>query len=406
MEPYKKVLVGILLVSLITFIALFGRLPALRRTPIGWLYRVLCLHGPNALKTIDRRATGGRVTSRSKSLFHYLFYQKHPIVLILFIALMTASIGCFISSGLPKLPLSLIIPIPVFILPPYYFTYRAAVNKSHYITDANHSSRLRDYPFDHALFRPNKVCGTCNFRKPARSKHCSLCGYCVAKADHHCPWTNSCLGRDNYRYFLGLLLSLGTLEVYGAYLAFYILRPYLYTNSTASLFSKEYMTELGHRAVIAVNAGGLSIAGVGLLAGSTAILPFALLAYHAYLIWAGMTTNESSKWADWRDDIYSGHVFRSERDTLLSFHGLHQNGGVGSREGGSPKGLARDLGLIEDELDVIWPISSDQVLVRTSDGHPPKGQEALWRRVGSLRQVDNLYDLGGWQNLMEVLKGR
>ncbi|KAI7410477.1 zf-DHHC-domain-containing protein, partial [Hortaea werneckii] len=345
MEPYKKVLVGILLISLVTFIALFGRLPALRRTPIGWLYRVLCLHGPSALKTIDRSTTGGRVTSRSKSLFNYLFYQKHPIVLvghsfllskknqakylrfqILFIALMTASIGCFVSSGLPKLPLSLIIPMPLVILPPYYFTYRAAINKSHYITDANHLQRLHDYPFDHALFRPNKVCGTCNFRKPARSKHCSLCGHCVAKADHHCPWTNGCLGRDNYRFFLGLLLSLGTLEVYGAYLALYILRPYLHTNSTASLFSKEYMTDFGHRAVIAVNAGGLSIAGVGLLAGSTALLPFALLAYHAYLIWAGMTTNESSKWADWRDDIYSGHVFRSERDALLSFHGLRQNG--------------------------------------------------------------------------------
>lgn len=163
--------------------------------------------------------------------------------------------------------------------------------------------------------------------------------------------------------------------------------------------------EFGHRAVIAVNAGGLSIAGVGLLAASTALLPFALLAYHAYLIWAGMTTNESSKWADWRDDIYSGHVFRSERDALLSFHGLRQNG-VGSWESGSSKGLARDLGLTEDELDVRWPISSDQVLVRTSDAHPPKGQEALWKRVRSLREVDNLYDLGGWQNLMEVLKGR
>lgn len=82
METYKKVLVGILLISLVTFIALFGRLPALRRTPIGWLYRVLCLHGPNALKAIDRCTTGGRVTSRGKSLFHYLFYQKHPIILV------------------------------------------------------------------------------------------------------------------------------------------------------------------------------------------------------------------------------------------------------------------------------------------------------------------------------------
>lgn len=82
MSKLKKVLAVILIVSVLTFIALFGRLPALRRTPIGWLYRALCLHLPRGLKTVDRRATGGRVTLYSTSIFRYLFYTQNPVVIV------------------------------------------------------------------------------------------------------------------------------------------------------------------------------------------------------------------------------------------------------------------------------------------------------------------------------------
>lgn len=82
MEWFKKILLGILVLSIITFISLFGQLPALRKTPIGWLQRALCLHLPNGMEAVDRRATGGRVTEKSKRLCHYLFYEKNPLVLV------------------------------------------------------------------------------------------------------------------------------------------------------------------------------------------------------------------------------------------------------------------------------------------------------------------------------------
>ncbi|KAK5163951.1 palmitoyltransferase swf1 [Saxophila tyrrhenica] len=400
-----KIALAVGVLSFITFVALFGQLPALRKTPIGWLQRVLCLHIPNGMRAIDRHTTGGRITIKSKRLGRYLFYEKNPIVLIIFLALMTGSAVLFLWNAIPELPTRLIVPIPFLVSQPYLFTWLCVRHNDHYITPSNHTDRLHDYPYDDALFSANNICSTCNLTKPARSKHCSLCGTCVAMCDHHCPWINNCVGRGNYRYFLALLLSLGVMDLYGAYLSYWLLQPWFKLHRGGGFFTQQYWDDTFQVMVIAINAGGLSIAGVGMLTIATAALPFGLLGYHCYLIWAGMTTNESQKWADLREDMADGFCFKGSREELRTHQRLRKygHGSAGHANGGGNPAL--HAWSDETEVHIPWPVSSDQIVVRTMDGRPPRGQEALWRQVWSLNDVENLYDLGGWDNFAHMLKG-
>lgn len=125
------------------------------------------------------------------------------------------------------------------------------------------------------------------------------------------------------------------------------------------------------------------IGAVTLLCGMTTPLIALLLGYHIYLIWAGTTTNESMKWADWRAEMADGFAFKRKLPTNR---------------------------VKNEKIEAScsrWPVESEQIVLRTQDGLPPRGPgasigEGEWERVWKLADVENLYDLGFRDNLIDV----
>lgn len=58
-------------------------------------------------------------------------------------------------------------------------------------------------------------CNKCDAPKPDRCHHCSRCGTCVLRMDHHCPWImDRCIGARNQKSFVLFLAYASALCVY------------------------------------------------------------------------------------------------------------------------------------------------------------------------------------------------
>lgn len=64
------------------------------------------------------------------------------------------------------------------------------------------------------------TCCFCTEGPFIRSKHCRICGYCIPRSDHHCVWTNCCIGQHNHRQFLGAITVFIVTGLCGVYLSF------------------------------------------------------------------------------------------------------------------------------------------------------------------------------------------
>ncbi|KAH9988065.1 hypothetical protein BJV74DRAFT_839836 [Russula compacta] len=67
-------------------------------------------------------------------------------------------------------------------------------------------------------------------KKALRSKHCRICGKCVARHDHHCQWVWNCVGINNHRQFIIFVTAL----VIGIFLFDYLTWAYFSTLEDSS----------------------------------------------------------------------------------------------------------------------------------------------------------------------------
>jgi palmitoyltransferase ZDHHC4 len=268
---------------------------------------------------------------------------------------------------------------------PYVFLYLACAADPGYVTPETHAYYMKLYPYDHALFHPGHECRTCRLLKPARSKHCSICKRCVAKSDHHCIFINSCVGYGNQQWFLLLLLSTAILTLYGGVLGIYLMgdrirerQPLWSVWPPKGMKYSTYFLLLGWGI-----QGNPKLGSTTLLALFISPLVWGLTIYSFYLVYCGITTNESLKWSEWKEDMQDGYVFQRR---------LMPN---------------RRIDVRKEPLSTRWPTEPNRILVATVDGRAPKPSsrvagEGEWEPVWKIKDVDNLYDVGWWDNLMDV----
>ncbi|XP_048772948.1 palmitoyltransferase ZDHHC15B-like isoform X5 [Ostrea edulis] len=119
-----------------------------------------------------------------------------------------------------------------------------------------------------------RYCEKCACIKPDRCHHCSVCGQCVLKMDHHCPWVNNCVGFSNYKFFV---LFLG----YGLLYCFYI-----------SITSLQYFISFW-KSGISKDMSHFHVLFLFFVAVMFGISLISLFGYHCYLTTRNRSTLES-----------------------------------------------------------------------------------------------------------------
>ncbi|XP_041364508.1 LOW QUALITY PROTEIN: palmitoyltransferase ZDHHC4-like [Gigantopelta aegis] len=242
------------------------------------------------------------VVSLSNEVVNYVFNTRNHVMQIIFMMLVLLIHAIWILD---------ILPVLYLVEPNYNHTtfimflcmcnflcfYKSCCTNAGEVTPSNQEG---SYRYDGILYKAGNECSTCKLNKPARSKHCSLCNMCVHRFDHHCVWTNNCVGGGNVVYFNLFLITLVVMCVNGAYCCFnslYLITDFLKLMETSY---EDMVTGELKPVTITILAQHLFMEypRIVFLAFSLSVLDVLLgmfTIYHIFLLATNQTTNERYK---------------------------------------------------------------------------------------------------------------
>ncbi|KND01473.1 uncharacterized protein SPPG_03274 [Spizellomyces punctatus DAOM BR117] len=391
MDVVTLVIIYVTLFACLVFILLFGEASFFRDGFIGRMHRGLTDSFPHYLHKTLLMICGQRVVRKLDSGSKYLLESRHPLLQIFYLSLITGCIFIFWQNAWPAIPNSHVGKIHVYTVPlmiasVYGSFILASWSNPGVLTRENNDRALSIWEYDHIIFTP-KMCRTCQFQKPARSKHCSICKACIAKSDHHCAWINNCVGHLNYRWFLLFLFTTCGIAFYGSYLVLQIFRAEMDKRQIHDLWVMDRITQ--ERSRISFKQKWLymihhemMLAALGIFAALGGIVVLAFICYQLSLVFRGVTTNESFKWDDIDYDIRKGQL-RMPRELYDFNHGRHEEDQSTTRAKGNTTATRRK-GRKGNEK------SHDQ-------------ERDDYVSIKSIAQIKNIYHGGPWANLMDIL---
>jgi palmitoyltransferase len=127
-------------------------------------------------------------------------------------------------------------------------------------------------------------CDKCKIMQNYRTKHCKVCGECVARFDHHCYFIGGCVGELNHRKFWLMLLSMQ--------LQYFMVCKYLWSGLDFNSDSYEEDHPNDHRKYTKEYGAFFMSSVIAFVASGLVSL---LLGYHSYLCLLNETTWENVK---------------------------------------------------------------------------------------------------------------
>ncbi|XP_010343109.1 palmitoyltransferase ZDHHC4 isoform X2 [Saimiri boliviensis] len=235
-------------------------------------------------------------------LLHYLFHTRNHTFIVLHLVLQGMVYTEYtweVFGYCQELEFSLyylLLPYLLLIVNLFSFTLTCVTNPG-IITKANELLFLHVYEFDEVMFTKNVRCSTCDLRKPARSKHCSVCNWCVHRFDHHCVWVNNCIGAWNIRYFLIYLL---TLTASAATVAIVSTAFLVHLVVMSDLYQETYIDDFGHLhimdTVFLIQYLFLTFPRIVFMLGFVVVLSFLLGGYLCFAIYLAATNQTTNEW--------------------------------------------------------------------------------------------------------------
>ncbi|KAG9391870.1 DHHC palmitoyltransferase [Carpediemonas membranifera] len=243
--------------------------------------------------------------------------RRAPVgLLVYFAGLVAAIVTTFLFGVIPS-------PHPIYVFIFAVLPTVAALVLLVITNRANPGVITNDDPhskIDYTKEQP--ICESCHVRKPLRSKHCRSCDVCIRRHDHHCVWTNCCIGAGNIRQFMAMLLATMVALAVTTVLPLTMVVCHV-GGLEGSLWAKLWR--------IAVLRSGTVV--MAAIAGAT--LPFVYRLFHQQVknILTNLTTNEAINWMRYDYIRYENGVWHNQfdhgwRSNLADFFAGYPNSGA------------------------------------------------------------------------------